>query len=76
MPSDDKLYDVFLSHSNMDRNFVLRLKADLEAHSVTVWQHEDQIIAGDPEFPGGLFRLCSCQVARRECLGGILELTG
>lgn len=40
-------YDVFLSHSQVDKLWVVRLKADLLRYKVTVWLGQDEIRPGD-----------------------------
>jgi TIR domain len=42
-----KSFDIFLSHSKVDREWVLSLKRALEAYQVTVWFDEQQLRPGD-----------------------------
>ena len=40
-------FDVFLSHSSIDKPWVIRLKADLQRYGVSAWLDQDEIRPGD-----------------------------
>jgi len=45
--TDHREFDVFLSHSSVDKPWVSQLKDDLQRYGVTVWLDRDQIRPGD-----------------------------
>src|SRR5689334_903451 len=42
-----KRFDVFLSHNSVDKPWVAKLKATLEANGIRVWLDKDEIRPGD-----------------------------
>ena len=45
---------VFVSYSHEDRNFVTRLRTDLQAHGIEVWVDKEGIQAGTPDWEQAL----------------------
>lgn len=51
MEDELELFDVFISHSRSDKNWVNKLKTELEAKGLKVWLDEDEIAPGRRYIP-------------------------
>ena len=59
--TNKKIFDVFLSHSSVDKPWVTKLKLALERHGIDVWLDKDEIRPGDSFIEALELGLAACK---------------